>query len=156
MYLDSSGPPILYLSWSFQKAWNDTWFLIRMDKLALFRTSRTKRGAKERRRTMTTITTTEREAIHVVSIHVVGHPAKWNRTFVIIRTRVFLCLVVSLSLVFFFSLSYCVCLLVCVFLLVSSISLFPCISNWLSLSLSSTVVNISSWSEIRSFRSLVL
>ena len=107
-----------------------------------------------------TTTTTEGEATHVVSIHVVVHPTKQDRKFVTIRTRVFLSLDVALSLVsfFFFSLSYCMYRLVCVFCLCRLSLSFPLyrtdsLSVLLSSSLSfaSTVVNISSWSEIRSF-----
>jgi hypothetical protein len=164
MNLDSIELPIRCLFWSFQKAWKGTWSLTQMDDhslyslSSLYRTSRTKRGAKERRRNTMTTTTTEGEAIHVVSIHDIAHPAKHDRTFVTIWTRVFLSLDVALSFVFFFffSLSHCMCLLVCVFCL-SRLSLsFPlyrtgslCVA--LFISLSSAVVNISSWSEIRSF-----
>ena len=47
--------------------------------------------------TRATTTTTEGEAMHVGSIHVVVYQTKRDRTFVTIRTCVFLSLVVSLS-----------------------------------------------------------
>ena len=91
-----------------------------------------------------TTTRIEGEATHVGSIHVIAHPAKHDRTFVTIRTRVFLSLDVALSLVFFFffSLSYCMCLLVCVFCLCRLSLAFPlyrtdslCVALSISLSL---------------------
>ena len=143
MNLDSIGPPIRYLSWSFQKAWNDTWFLIRMDKLArlfsrsLYQTSRTKRGAKERRRrrTMTT-TTTEGEAVHAcfdsrrqpsseTRLNMRHHPNRgfssaWSSLSLSSSSSSAWVTVCVFSRVFF-----CLCRL--------SLSLFPCVSNWLSL-----------------------
>ena len=160
--LDSIGPPIRCLSWSFQKAWNDTWFLTRMDKLALFLSrlsiERVERSEEQRNEEETrwrqqqqkeksytlfrfTSSPIQRNTIEhsSPSEHVCSSPSTW------------LSLSSSSS-----SAWVTVCVSSCVFsACVDYLFPFPSVSNWLSLSPQLWLISLVGVRFV-SFRSLVL